>query len=89
MIYKVYAGSFKKEEYALNQAYKLFSAGYDVIGTKSEKYIRLQVGAFTVKENAQAFVVDLNTKGFPAFIEEADEGDTLWRLSYLMQKQMN
>lgn len=85
-MYYVYAGSYKVDTNALNQGIELFKAGYDVICTKLNRYFRLQVGAFTSYENAENFKAELQSKGFPCFIEEVDERiPVAWQLIYLTQ----
>ena len=86
-MYYVYAGSYRVEANAMEQSYELFKHGYDVIAIKFSDNIRLQVGEFKYKDNALAFIGQLNTSGFSAFYEYYDEsgGSVQWELKYLMQ----
>jgi len=59
-------------EYPKSEYIKIFSAGANKHTTPSETYFTVQVGSFSLKENAEKLFTSLNKKKYDVFIEYKD-----------------
>lgn len=68
--YRVQAGAYYQQEEADKQIARLKKLGYNVIVKKENDMIKLQVGYFSGKENAEKLVQELAKKKIAAFVKE-------------------